>query len=267
MAAIKVSNLCFGYDATKQVLDKLSVTINHGDVWAIIGKNGSGKSTFIRCLARLEHVEKGAITLAGKELHNYSAREMAKICAYVPQATLRIPPNFTVGEYVLMGRYPYTGFAVRYTSEDRKIAGEALELTDTSPFIDRPMKSLSGGELQRVFIAGAVAQRTSIMLLDEPVSFLDPMHQELIQATLERIHREFGTTLITVTHDINAALERCTHVLALVSGSVAFSGSVDIFKSDAVPLLRSVYGINFDTIEGTSAGRCFFVPQRRGMNA
>ena len=250
MSSLQITGLSFSYAPGKQVIDNLSVTIKKNEKWAVIGKNGSGKSTLIRCLARLETVRRGVIALEGRDLLDYSSRELARICAYVPQATLRIPPNFTVLEYVLMGRYPYCGFPVRYQPDDRKIAAEALELTDTTPFADRSMKTLSGGELQRVFIAGAVAQRTGMMLLDEPVSFLDPMHQEMIHATLDRVHREYGTTLVTVTHDINAALQRSTHVLALVAGMAAFTGTTERFRDDAPGQLKAVYGIGFEMICG-----------------
>jgi iron complex transport system ATP-binding protein len=198
--------------------------------------------------------------MENRDLLDYPAKELARICAYVPQATLRIPPHFTALEYVLMGRYPYCGFPVRYSAEDRKIAMEAMDLTDTALFAGRSMKTLSGGELQRVFIAGAVAQRTGMMLLDEPVSFLDPMHQEMIHSTLDRVHQEFGTTLVIVTHDINAALQRSSHVLALVDGKTAFSGTTERLRADATALLKTIYGISFEKIGGGVDGRLFFVP-------
>jgi ABC-type cobalamin/Fe3+-siderophores transport system ATPase subunit len=98
------------------------------------------------------------------------------------------------------------------------------------------------------------------MLLDEPVSFLDPMHQEMIHCSLDRIHREYGTTLITVTHDINAALQRSTHVLALVCGKAAFTGTMESFRAEATTLLKTIYGISFETICGGIGNRVFYVP-------
>ena len=267
MPALQVNDLSFSYEKDKQVIDKLSVTINNGDRWSVIGKNGSGKSTLIRCLARLEKTGHGAITINNKLLHQFSSIEMARICAYVPQATLRIPPHFTVMDYVLMARYPYTGFPVRCTAADRSIVREALELTDTAVLADRSMKNLSGGELQRVYIAGAVAQRTGIMLLDEPVSFLDPMHGEMIHATLDRIHREYGTTMITVTHDINAALQRNSHVLALFSGKTVFAGTTGKFRVNAVDHLLKIFGIPFETVTGEVSGTEWFMPSKEAVAA
>lgn len=260
MPSFSIKNLSFSYDKSIQVIDNISVTVKKGETWAIIGKNGSGKSTFIRCLARLEPVKFGSILLDERELSEYSSIELSRKCAYVPQATLRIPPNFTVEEYVMMGRFPYCGFPLRYSENDRKIAVEAMQLTDTYKFKKRSMKALSGGELQRVFIAGAVAQRTGVMLLDEPVSFLDPMHQEMIHSSLKRIHSEYGTTLLTVTHDINAALRRNTHMLALSDGASVYQGTTDIFLNDPLSKLEEIYGISFETTSGTTSSSLFFLP-------
>jgi iron complex transport system ATP-binding protein len=125
------------------------------------------------------------------------------------------------------------------------------------------MRRLSGGELQRVFIAGAVAQRTGIMLLDEPVSFLDPMHQEMIQTTLERIHSECATTLLSVTHDISSALRRNTHVLALGEEKMIYAGSTDLFLSSSSSLLQEVFGIPFERATGKESSRIFFIPRQK----
>jgi iron complex transport system ATP-binding protein len=261
MSSLIIKNLSFCYDNSTQVIDNVSFTVNKSATWAIIGKNGSGKSTLIKCLARLEPVKFGSILLDDRELFDYSTVELSRKCAYVPQATLRIPPNFTIEEYVIMGRYPYCGFPLRYSENDRKIAVEAMQLTDTYKFRKRSMKALSGGELQRVFIAGAVAQRTGVMLLDEPVSFLDPMHQEMIHSCLERIHSEYDTTLLTVTHDINAALRRNTHILALSDGVSVYQGTTDTFLSDPLSKLEEIYGISFETASATSSSSLFFLPR------
>ena len=109
MSSLQIKELSFSYEPGKKVIDNLSVAINKGEMWSIIGKNGSGKSTLIRCIARLEPVKRGTITIDHQEILDFSSIEMARRCSYVPQATLRIPPHFTVLEYVLMGRYPYCG--------------------------------------------------------------------------------------------------------------------------------------------------------------
>lgn len=263
MNALTVNNMHFSYSDTVPVLHDISLTIGKGERWAIIGQNGSGKSTLIRCIARLETVTAGTIAIDGFDTTAFSPRTLAKHISYVPQASMQVAPPFTVLEFVRMGRYPYRGIFAGDKQEDYAIAREALELTDTLQFAARPMNRLSGGELQRVFIAGAVAQRTTIMLLDEPVSFLDPLHQEIINQTLDRIHNEFKTTLITITHDINAALGNNSHVAAMVNGKVLFSGTTGSFRDRSAELLQMVYTTGFESATGAESGRHFLFPIKR----
>ena len=105
------------------------------------------------------------------------------------------------------------------------------------------------------------------MLLDEPVSFLDPMHSEMIHATLDRIHREYGTTMVTVTHDINAALQRNSHILALLSGRTVFAGTTGTFRENAAAHLLEIYGIPFETVFGGSSGISWFMPSQEARTA
>ena len=256
---ISIQGLSFSYQQGKSVLNDVSISISSGEQWAVIGKNGAGKSTLIRCIAGLEKYYSGSIKIKDVEVTSYSPRACAKIFAYVPQAQgIHIP--YTVYDYVMMGRFPYQGFMTSATPEDRNYVKEALELTDTATFADRPMNQLSGGELQRVLLAGAVSQRTKVLLLDEPATFLDPLHQELIHQTLERIHHEYQCTIITITHDINTALFRYKNVLALVDGSIYYQGSSDKLLEDYSSALKDIYDIPF--VKGICSGkdRIFVMP-------
>ena len=145
---------------------------------------------------------------------------LAHLIAFVPQANNRTLPPFAVREFIMLGRFPFQGFFALPSKRDKIIVDAALQLTDTEALSDRLLTTLSGGELQRVFLAAAVAQRTAILLLDEPMAFLDPMHQELIQRSIDRIHEEFSTTIIAVTHDVNHALNRFYARVCPVAGSV-----------------------------------------------
>ncbi len=256
---IEAKNLSFAYNG-KSVLSGISVGIGAGERWAVIGMNGAGKSTLIRCMAGLERPKSGRISFRGRDITLHSARDLAKVIAYVPQAQGRAAP-FTVFDYVLMGRFPYQGFMATPTLEDRKIVRESLELTDTAAFSDRLMSTLSGGELQRVLIAGAVSQRTPILFLDEPATFLDPLHQELVRKALTRIHAEFNTTILTVTHDINDAIAMNTNILALVSGTCYYAGSAREFASRCPQVLWDIYGIGFVEARLEGSGRKIMAPQ------
>jgi|SRR5690554_2217819 iron complex transport system ATP-binding protein len=257
---LTVRDLDFSYKKNGQILYDISFNVNSGESWAIIGKNGSGKTTLLRCIGRFVSTPYGKIFLDGKDLNLYSNRERAFYLSYVPQASGRENVFFTVKDYVLLSRYPYRRL-LSNPDENDIIVKDALDLTDISSLSSRFMNTLSGGELQRVYIAGAVAQRSRIMLLDEPVSFLDPLHQELIYKALKRIHRSYKTTMITITHDINAALNRYSHILALKDGKVVFAGDVKRFLTHCPDILSDIYSLTYDKIYIDANGRRVLFPE------
>jgi iron complex transport system ATP-binding protein len=244
---IEINNISFSYNH-KQILHTISLGIGEGEQWAIIGKNGAGKSTLIKCLAGLEKISSGSIILAGKKIETYPAKDIAKLISYVPQVSGRNSP-FSVFDYVMMGRFPYQGFLAIPTALDKKIVFESMQLTDTEEFAGRKMNTLSGGELQRVFLAGAVAQKTPILILDEPTTFLDPFHQLLIIKTLEKIHQEFNTTIIAVTHEISSVIDRYTNVLGLKEGAVLFSGTLSKNSIESTEIFRQIFDVDFEIAE------------------
>ena len=261
MSAITVDSIAFHYTENLPVLKSVSFEIQEKEKWAIIGKNGSGKSTLLKCLGNLLRVKGGSISVEGKRITSYRSIELAKLIAYVPQASNRSLPPYSVREFVMLGRFPYQGFFCLPGRQDRKIIDAVLQLTDTRRLADRLLHTLSGGELQRVFLAAAVAQKTPILLLDEPMSFLDPLHQAMMQRSLDQIHDEFSTTIVTVTHDVNQALNRFSHICALIDGTPFFIGTSDLFKESAYKLLQEVYSITFAEIKSYSNGTRYYLPE------
>lgn len=261
MTLIAVNSLSFGYAPDSRVLENISLEVEEKSTWAIIGKNGSGKSTLLKCLCGLLRSRAGAIAIKEKPLASYRPRELAHLIAFVPQANNRLLPPFSVREFVMLGRFPFQGFFAFPTGRDTTIVDAALQFTDTETLADRLLTTLSGGELQRVFLASAVAQRTPILLLDEPMAFLDPMHQELIQRSIDRIHEEFSTTIIAVTHDVNHALSRFTHVCALSQGAPIYEGTCDDFKESALKLLHDIYSITFYEIKSYDDRHRYYLPE------
>jgi iron complex transport system ATP-binding protein len=261
MEALKADSISFEYSKSVPVLAGISLTINRGERWAIIGKNGSGKSTLLKCIGGLLHITGGAVAVAGKPIGSYRYRELAKLIAYVPQASNRSLPPYSVSEFVLLGRFPYQGFFALPGRQDRNIVEAVLRLTDVDSLADRLLHTLSGGELQRVFLAAAVAQRAGMLLLDEPMSFLDPLHQAMMQRSLDRIHEEFAATIITVTHDVNFALNRFSHICALVNGRPFFIGTSDEFKKNVHKLLLEVYGISFSEMVSGDTKTRYYLPE------
>lgn len=262
MSAIKVDSLSFSYDRNAHVLADISLEIGVGERWAIIGKNGCGKSTLLKCMGSLLTPSRGGVAVTGKPVSSYRPLDLAKLIAYVPQAIGRSLPPYPVLDFVMLGRFPYQNFFALPTAEDRKTVREVLKLTDTDSLASRSMNTLSGGELQRVFLAAAVAQKSSILLLDEPMSFLDPLHQTLVQGSLDRIHDEFSTTIITVTHDVNLALNRYTHICAISEkGTLFFKGTAQEFKGKALQLLQEIYCLKFLKINSYNDSAAYFVPE------
>ena len=261
MPAITADSIAFYYSEDAPVLKDVSFEVREKETWAIIGRNGCGKSTLLKCLGNLLRVKSGSVSVKGKPVTSYRPVELAKLIAYIPQAGDRSLPPFSVIEFVLLGRFPYQGFFAIPGVQDRAIAQAALRLTDTQSFADRQLNRLSGGELQRVFLAAAVAQKTAVLLLDEPMSFLDPFHQALVQRSLDQIHEEFSTTIISVTHDVNHALNRFSHICALVDGTPFFIGTAVSFKENARNLLHDIYSISFSEINDCNGISKYYMPE------
>ncbi len=243
--AIYIKNVSFSC-RQNCILHDITARLHKGQRWAVIGKNGAGKTTLIKCISGIHRRYCGSISYDGKDLRSYSARSRARLIAYVPQGISGVLP-YKVADFVMMGRFAYQSFTAVATAEDRAIVDYSLELTDTSHLADRQMHTLSGGELQRVMIAGAVSQRPEVLLLDEPATFLDPLHQQQLENALQRVHRQFGMTIVTVTHDINTALNGYDNVLALVSGRSFWSGPAGDLLARSPSILKDIYGIDFES--------------------
>jgi iron complex transport system ATP-binding protein len=255
---IDVRDLHFAY-REKKVLSDISFSIQSGETWSIIGPNGAGKSTLIKCIAGLAKPQSGFVLINGVDITKINPRDRARTISYVPQASNRTLAAYSVFDFVMLGRFPYQGLMAVSTSEDIEIVTDALKLTDVYDVRDRLVTSLSGGELQRVFLAGAVAQQSKILLLDEPATFLDPLHQLLVSKTLSRIHQEFGTVIVTITHDVNAAIARFSNVLALVGKKTFYAGSSSIFRERCPQILRDVFGVSFEEATVKDASRVVMI--------
>lgn len=247
---IEIENLSLSL-AGQTLLHDISLTIAQGEHLAIVGPNGAGKTTLLKCLMRLLQGS-GTIKLLGRRLADYRQKELARLIAYVPQFDGQSLP-FTVNEFTLMGRYPHLSPFSAIGPEDQQAVDRALTLTDTRQFMDRPFNTLSAGERQKVLIAASLAQGARLLLLDEPTTFLDPRHQIEIQRLLQRLNRENGTTLLTVTHDINAAIAYCTQIAALKQGGLVFTGNATAFADSHV--LETIYQQRFLFAQHPQTGR------------
>ncbi len=245
----------------RDILKDISFTVSPGEYISVVGPNGAGKTTLLKCLNRIYTGGKGEIRINGLPLGSYSQKELARVMSYVPQADGGLLP-FTVHEFVMMGRYPYLNPFSTVRAEDEEAVDSALGLTGLKDYAERTLNSLSGGERQKVFIAAALAQGAGILLLDEPVTFLDPRHQVEVHQILSRVNQESGATIISVTHDINNAFYWGDRVLVLKDGSLAFNGSPrEIIERN---LLKDIYGISFQFLKNPGSDKPLVIPEVPG---
>ena len=218
---ISLKNVSSGYNG-KRVLDRVTFTLESGEMVGILGPNGSGKTTLLLTISGVLPVLEGSIDVNGRPLAGLGLKEQARLMASVPQ---RIESAFDLNVFsvVLMGRYPYISFLGGYREEDREIALIAMRQTRTEQFRDRFTGQLSGGEFQRVLIARALAQQTDILLLDEASSGLDIARKIEVYDLLREKNLE-GVTILSVIHDLNLAALYCRRLIFLKEGRVALDG-------------------------------------------
>ena len=221
-ALIEARGLTAHYGASR-ALDGLDASIPRGEVVAILGENGSGKSTLLKVLARVLRASGGVIELDGRALESLPRRQTARRIAYVPQSVELVFPIRTL-DLVLQGRAPHGNGFVAETAEDFRRAREAMRACDVEALAERDASALSGGERRRAFLARALCQEAEVWLLDEPTAGLDPRHGLEFLETLWRVHRERGTTVLLVTHDIGLAAGLASAVLLLKAGRTIASG-------------------------------------------
>jgi iron complex transport system ATP-binding protein len=219
---IEARGLVFSYGTTPVVND-VSLSLPRGAAGALIGANGSGKSSLIRLLAGLLSPASGQVWVAGVPLTSMPLRERAKRIAYVPQATATVFP-FTALEVVLTGRSPYSGRFSFESKEDEIIALAALEVMDAAHLAHRPITELSGGERQLVTVARALAQEPEVMLLDEPASALDLKHRTQLARALRRLSKERGIAALMITHDLMLLDSVADLVFAMKCGQLISMG-------------------------------------------
>lgn len=239
MSILTTQNLTLAYDQAV-VIAGMDVIIPGGKITALVGPNGCGKSTLLRGLARLLAPKGGTALLDGKAIHQIPTRELAKQLGILPQSPVA-PEGLTVRELVAQGRYPHQSWFQQWAAGDETAVVKALELTGMAELAERPVDALSGGQRQRAWIAMTLAQETSVILLDEPTTFLDLSHQIEVLQLLERLNREEERTIVMVVHDLNHATRHASHVVALKAGAVAAAGPPAEVVTPA--LLREVFGV------------------------
>ncbi|GAA0816292.1 ABC transporter ATP-binding protein [Spirilliplanes yamanashiensis] len=218
---VHVTGLRVALDGTP-ILHGVDLTVAAGEWVTVIGPNGAGKSTLLRAVGGLLPFT-GTVTIAGTELGRLARRARARRVATVVQSPV-VPPGMAVLDYVLLGRTPYIAPLGRESAADLTAVHDVLRRLDLEPFASRRLETLSGGERQRVFLARALAQGASVLLLDEPTSALDIGHQQEVLELVDRLRRENGLTVLATMHDLTTAGEYADRLVLLADGRVAAAG-------------------------------------------
>lgn len=233
---LSVNGIEFSYKS-KKVLRKVKFKVNKGDVVSILGVNGAGKSTLLKCINRILKPKKGAILIDDFNLNQLNSSEIAKKMAYISQS---INSSYvTVFDSVLLGRKPHIKWEV--SKKDLEITGQVLKLMGLEDYALRYTKELSGGELQKVAIARALAQEPQILLLDEPTNNLDLKSQMAVMKIIKNISRTQGISSIVVMHDLNLTLRFSDKFIMLKDGMIFSEGNSEVINSKNI---REVYGVN-----------------------
>lgn len=239
---MQVKNVNFHYKGAPEVLKDVSFTLEPGKFLAILGNNGVGKSTLLKCFNHILKPDSGEVLLDGENLLTMSTREVAKQVAFVSQSV----PNtqMTVHDVVMLGRRPYMTWG--FTEQDHNIVHDAMHRLDVEDMRGRFLSQLSGGEKQKVMLARALAQQPKVLLLDEPTSALDIQNQYSVLKMVRDICHKDRIIAAVVIHDLNLALRFCDRFLLLKDGQVYRHGDRSILDSEA---LKEVYGVGAKVVE------------------
>ena len=256
MTAIGFCDLTVSYDGTDAVVG-FNDLLHSGEWLCLIGPNGAGKSSVLRAAAGLVPYT-GSVAINQTEIPAASARWRAQHIAYVPQAPV-IPTDMSVYEYVLLGRNPYINYFSSETSHDRDVIDRVLNRLDLVQFSARKLGTLSGGEVQRLVIARALAQEAPVLLLDEPTSALDIGHQQQALELVDGLRREQGLTIISAMHDLTLAGLYADRLVLLHEGHRVAEGTAkQVLKSET---LAEFYGVSA-RVHHEPDGTVVVIPQR-----
>ena len=255
---LRAERASFGYGG-RPVVEDFSLSVPRGRFTALLGPNGSGKSSILRALAGLHRLDAGAVLLDGRPIARLPAKSVARRIGFLAQGA-SVPEGLTVADLVRQGRYPHRRLLGGWSKADGAAVEEALALTATAALRDRRLETLSGGQRQRAWIAMTLAQQGSILLLDEPTTWLDLAHQiELMELVRDLIDRR-GATVVAVLHDLNQAARYAAHLLLLKSGRIHAQGSPAQVLTEAN--VQAVFGVAVSILADPETGLPLCVPRR-----
>lgn len=256
--AIEVDTLSLAYGSAP-VLEQLSLSIPAGKITVLAGPNGCGKSTLLRAFRRLHKPSAGRVLIETMNIAEFSEKHLARQIGLLSQSP-SAPGDMTVEELVRLGRYPHQTMLQPWSREDERALDEAMAGTGVTHLRHRHLMSLSGGQLQRVWIAMVLAQETDIICLDEPVNHLDMAHQIDCLELVRDLNKEFGRTVVLVLHDLNLAARYADQLVFLQHGKVAASGTPDELMTEAN--IAQIFSVDCTVITDPAHQRPLCIPIR-----
>lgn len=238
---MEINQVVVSHDGTKRHLNGVTTVIPKGKITTIIGPNGCGKSTLLSVMSRNNRPLEGQARLENRDLVEYKPKEFAKKFAIVYQQN-DIPQDLTVEKLVMFGRMPYSSLLKKKTEEDEEAVTWALSCTNLLDKRENDLSALSGGERQRVWIAMALAQKSEILCLDEPTTYLDIYYQLELLELVKALNDKHGLTIVMVLHDINQAIRYSDHVILMKNGQIVAEGLPrEVITKEVI---KDVYGVN-----------------------
>jgi ABC-type cobalamin/Fe3+-siderophores transport system ATPase subunit len=238
---IEIKNLSYKIKKTN-ILKNINLKIEDGDFWLIFGPNGAGKTTLLKILLGAITDYNGEIIIDNKNIKRNSKKEIAKKISYLPQFEEFSLP-LCVKEILLSGRYPYTSFFKDYSKNDLTIFQNTVDQFELHEFVNRDINTLSGGERKKVMLASTFIQDVSIILFDEPFTFLDPEAISSLKKILTQLKNK-GKTLIIVSHNIEILFPIVHKIVALKRGEIIYSGN-KVFDKD---IFKQTYNVNYEQL-------------------
>ncbi|BAK81553.1 ABC transporter ATP-binding protein [Candidatus Arthromitus sp. SFB-rat-Yit] len=247
---IKTQNLQINYDE-KIIIPSLNLEIPENKVTILIGPNGCGKSTLLKSIMRIIPIKNGKIFLNDKDMKSLSQKEIANKISILPQTPI-VPDGIDVKNLISYGRFPHKKSLSGLNKEDYEIINWAMEKTNILNIKDSIVSELSGGQRQRVWISLALAQKTDMIILDEPTTYLDMSHQLEVLELLQDLNRKDKTTIIMVIHELNHATKFADNIIGMKNGNAIFQGN----PSDVITRenLRLLYEIDATLIKNEEKG-------------
>ncbi len=225
---LEINNLSFSYEKGKNFLENISFSINEGEVVSIIGRNGSGKSTLVKIISRILNGYDGDVLFNGKSTKDYGHKEFSQKISYLPQVFPAYVNELSVYDLLLLGRYAYKKSSqLSYSDEDINVVNDAMRVSSVTQFKDKQLKTLSGGERQKVLLTLSLVQldithdlHGKILIVDEPLTHLDINFQYETLSLLRDLNVKKGLTVIFVIHDLNLALKYSSKTLLVNKGKM-----------------------------------------------